>query len=118
MTTYNFPTHVKGDTFKSKKIQISSIKDEISSFLDLTGCQITIQFKGSVNSPVVFDFKTSNSTILITNATEGEFELQSRIINVLASTYVYDVQITFPDSSVKTYFRGSMKVESDVTRTS
>lgn len=116
MTTYNFPTCVKGDTFKSRKLKI--LVNNNTTFLNLTGCQILMQFKLNVNSNTIFEFKTSDSSILITDAINGEFQMISKILDFLPSTYIYDTQITFPDGTIKTYFKGSLKIEADVSRNS
>lgn len=114
--TYNFPSHVKGDTFRKRKITITKVINEVISKEDLTGCEIIIQFKSTPTSPIQYQFSTLDNSILISNPSEGEFELQDKIIDVSPITYIYDCQIKFPDSRVKTYFGGKHTIVNDVSR--
>jgi hypothetical protein len=94
---YNFPEHKRGTTFENHKIIISK---------NLTGCQIIMQFKSNYGSKMAYEFKTSDNSILITNPSIGEFELQKRLLDVPKGTYNYDGLIIFSDSSKKVYFEG------------
>lgn len=114
--TYNFPSHVKGDTFRKRKITITKIINGVTTKEDLTDCIIILQFKSTPTSPVKYEFTTIDESILITDPLEGEFELQDKILDVSPLTYVYDCQIKFPDTRVKTYFGGKHTIVDDVSR--
>jgi hypothetical protein len=95
--TYNFPKHRRGTTFNAQTFTIGK---------DLTGATILMQFKENNNSKLIYEFKTADNTILITNAATGQFELQERILDVPKTNYLYDCLITFPSGEKKVYFEG------------
>ena len=93
--------HIKGDTWDGVEI-IATTKDEngASIPLDITGCDIIAQFK--INTSTVFEFKTSDNTILVPNPTTGQFFLAPRKMDVEANTYKFDIEVTYPDGTVET----------------
>jgi hypothetical protein len=98
-TEYNFPKHKRGTTFEAQTLRLEGV--------DLTGAVILMQFKENNSSAISYEFKTADSSILITNAASGEFELQERILDVPSCTYLYDCLITFPSGKKKVYFEGA-----------
>lgn len=109
---YNIPNHRRGDTWDG----ISSISLSANGVpLNLSGAEIAMQFRQSVDSPVAFEFTTSNNKILITNPLEGTFTIPPMIIDVPFQTYYYDLQITFASGRKKTYMEGYWKIIPDIT---
>lgn len=104
--TYNFSDHIKGDTFNQKNINFG---------FDITDAKIEINFKTQVNSKTSFFWSTVDNSITITDGVNGNIILNSKIIDVAAGTYQYDLQITFADGRVRTYFNGKMIILQDVT---
>lgn len=96
---YNFPDHKSGTTFDAQKMVLTG--------LNLTGATILMQFKELNNSKVIYEFKTSDNTILLTNPGAGEFELQERILEVPKCKYYFDCLITLASGDKKVYFEGS-----------
>ena len=41
--------------------------------------------------------------------------MKSRIINQKVGTYASDLQVTFPDGTVYTYFKASLQILQDIT---
>ena len=118
MTVYNFPMQTRGNTFKARKLVIEILNNNITTPLNLTGCAILIQFKLTTRFNAFLEWNTADNSILITDAVNGEFEMQQTLLDVTPSIYMYDVQVTFPDGTVKTYFKGNFKIEADVSRNS
>jgi hypothetical protein len=101
MSIYNFPDHIKGDTFKSRLITLG---------FDITGGSVKMEFKATGDSLKTFEFSTLDGTIIITNYLIGEIQLQSRQINNRIGNYNYTFKLTNSNLDVKTYFKGSIKI--------
>lgn len=89
-----FANHKKGDTWSGADIKVNGY--------DLTDSQILSQFKVSENGPVVFEFKTQDNTISFTNPSQGMFKFNKRILDYPATTYYFDIQVTFQNGDVLT----------------
>jgi hypothetical protein len=111
--------HIKGDTWDGFKFKIED-ETEVNSGVyeprNLTGCVIIAQFKKEPNGTVVFEFKTSDNTITIPTPANGEFILMPRIVDVPATTYVFDVQITYPNGVVESFDPEYWRITQDVSR--
>ena len=89
MATYNFPDHIKGDTFKGTEFEVFA--DETP--LDLSGYRIRMHIKTiPTASTVLHSFDTEDNTISMTNAAVGKFTLNPVIIDLPERTYVYDIE--------------------------
>jgi len=106
MTAYNFPNHRKGDTFRSRQINLG---------FNITGATIKMQFRLLGASNFSFEWSTTNNTFLVTNATLGIITMSKRILDFKPDTYIYDLQITDSNSDVTTYFEGSILIVQDKT---
>ena len=107
--------HKKGDTFDQVGFQVK-INDVV---VDLTGALIRMQLRKSYNDTQAALTLTSvgNAGITITNATQGEFKINEQIIDIEAYNYVYDVQITFADGTVKSsWIYGGFNITNEVTK--
>lgn len=104
---------IKNDTFSSVEFVFY---DNLGSPIDLTGCTIQIQFRfRSKTGAIVKDISTG-SGITLTDAANGTFEIDKFTpVDWAADCYYYDVQVTFTDSTIKTYVWGQVKVLQDVT---
>jgi len=106
MTTYNFPNHLKGDTFLAKQIDLG---------FSVVGAIIEMQFRVQGSSTFTFEWSTVNNTITVSNASLGIIIMNQRILDFYPTNYVYDFQITDASGNVKTYFKGSLLIEQDIT---
>jgi hypothetical protein len=104
-TGYN--KYRKGDTFDGRKI--------IFPF-SMVGVSVLIQFKELSSLSLTFEYKTSDGTITTLNALSGEIFLTPRKMDYPASTYTYDVQLTFPNGKTKTYLQDKLILFTDVSR--
>lgn len=89
------------------------------STVNLTGSTITGSIRKEYTSPVVGSF-----TIVGTNLAAGQFSLvlPKTVTSVLPinatskiTSYVFDVQITYPSGSVETVITGYLKMQHQVT---
>ena len=112
-TTYNFPDHIKGDTYDGTQftIQVNG------SALDLTGASIKMSMKlDKTQTTADLELTTDNGGIVISNPpTSGVFIVGNQIINPEVGNYYYDIQITLSDLRVKTYISGRWKIKQDIT---
>jgi hypothetical protein len=107
-------THIKGDTFDEVAFQLKIN----TTVVNLTGATIRMQLRKSYSDTVAALSLTSVSSagITITNATNGEFKINTQIIDIPVYNYVYDIQITLASGVVKTYVQGGFNITNEVTR--
>ena len=105
--------NTKGDTFNEVafKLQINSID------VDLSDAVIKMQLKKSYKDSATILSLTSVASdgITITDGAAGEFKINEQIIDIPVHNYVYDIQITFEDNTVKTYIKGMFNILNEVT---
>ncbi len=104
--TYDFPDHVKGDTFAG--IQFTVVVN--SSALILTGASIKAKFIGGYG----FTYTLSTiSGLTITGTLTGIFKVDVQTINWVADIYNYDIEIILQDGTIHTYLKGSWTILQD-----
>jgi hypothetical protein len=82
----------------------------------LTGSTITIQVRKTASSPdVLLTLSTTDSSIAIGGVNYNQITL-SKVVNLTAGSYVYDMNVTFPSGLVKTYVWGTFFVQEDITK--
>jgi leucyl aminopeptidase (aminopeptidase T) len=109
--TYNMPNHYKGDTFEAITFTIK----ENGVVVDLTGTTIRIDFKKDAINSHEKTSKTLGNGITLTDAVNGAVSIDSFVNNWDVGKYIYDAEITFPDGTINTYFKGTLTVIQDVT---
>lgn len=94
--------HTKGTTFDGLEI-FAQEENELNVLepIDLTDVEAIAQFKISIDGPVIFEFNTTDETILIPEPLSGKLYFASRIIDYPAKTYLFDVKLKFPDGRIK-----------------
>mgnify|MGYP007071585948 CR=1 FL=1 len=104
--------HIKGDTFNGLFITINLNGVPI----DLTDVNIRSHFRlGSKSGCKVKKFDLDNG-IVVTDAVNGQFEmLVDTLIDWDAGSWVFDVEIEFPDGTIKTYYEDTLNVIQDIT---
>lgn len=108
--TYDFPDAVKGDNYSDKLFEIKL--NNVAA--NLTGASIKMRLFNSYYNPV--EFTTSNSKIVITDASAGKFKVVFGKITLEPAIYKHDIEITFADGAVKTWIKGTIKVLADITQ--
>ena len=106
-------THKRGDTFDAVDFKFTVN----SSDLDLTGCVLKMQLKREYGGTVFLSLTSVGSAgITITNAAQGRFKINKQIINIDSYNYIYDIELTKLDGTVKTYVSGNFLITNDITR--
>lgn len=81
--------------------------------IDLTGSMMKITFRHPVHTWTL----ETGAGITYRAATEGKAEVDKiNSLQVPAVTYNGDVQVTFPDGTIKTYFDIELTVSDDITK--
>ncbi len=105
MANWNIGKHIKGDTFNQRKITFP---------FDITDCIIKMQFKINPVGNASFEWSTENDTFEKISSTE--IIMKSRILDVTVYNYIADLEVTFQDGDVYTYFTANLQVIQDITR--
>lgn len=106
-------SHIQGDTFEI--VNFAVVKN--STALNLTGAVIKMQLKKECGGVPILSFTSvASAGLTITNAAGGLFKINKQIINIPEFNYLYDIEITFSDGTVKTWVEGNFVVKCDITR--
>ena len=111
--------HYRGDTWDGMELLIEDLEDDnvtVIGPLDLTGCVVDAHFKTSPRGSAIFKFSTTDASITIANPTAGIIRFNEKKIDTEPGTYFFDIQITFPDASIKTILQDSWTILNDITR--
>lgn len=113
MAKFNFPEHIKGDTFDGYTFTLSLNDLPI----DLTGASIIMELKKFKEQTTAdLTLSTNNSKIsILSPSTDGKFQIIPQIIDISAFNYFYDIQITFSSGVVKTYIEGRWRIKQDIS---
>ena len=82
--------------------------------LDLTGASIRMQVRKTRSQAPVISIELA-SGLTIVNAIAGEFQIDKQVFSAPPTTYIYDIEITLADGTIKSYIKGNFKVSGDVT---
>ncbi|PKN93026.1 MAG: hypothetical protein CVU44_11380 [Chloroflexi bacterium HGW-Chloroflexi-6] len=113
METYNFPDHLRGDTFDAIifEVLVNSVA------LNLTGATVRIDLRK--NGELYYRLKnnpgTGEGSITVTDAAAGKFRVDEQIIDIPGNVYSHDIEITLASGRKKTYAGGSWTIREDVT---
>ena len=113
MNTFDINTY-KGDTWNGIK-SVELLKSGVPIVIPDTA-KIYMQIKTDSEDTIsVLSLSTDNGTIDIIDGPNGKFRINPIIVNIAAGSYVYDVQINFSSTEIKTYLKGNFTVVQDVT---
>ena len=123
--------HFVGDTWNGMELLLEDLEADgvtVIGPVDLTGCSIRSQFRKSAKGGVAFEFKTEDETIKIVDYVElDENDVEvSRVANCVAqyqprdmdfdaASYIFDVEVTFPDGCIKTLLKSGWNLINDVS---
>lgn len=111
--TYDFPNHIKGDTFNglSFTVTVNTVA------LNLAGSSIKMELKLNKRpeTAVAKTFSTTDNSILITEPSNGKFQIAKQVIDISANIYFYDLEITLQSGDIYTYISGKWQILQDIT---
>ncbi len=104
----------KGDTFA---LTFDVVNESDDSDFVFTSHTAKLQVKvNREDSNSILEFNTTDNSIILTT---GSLSLQksATIMNSIESgQYFYDLEITFPDSTIQTWLKGKFVLNQDTTR--
>jgi len=112
MTNYNFSVQ-RGDT--AEALQFRFLVNGVP--LNLTSASVLCQFRKTVNAVPALAL-TQLAGITINAPTDGQLRINSQIFSIPTGAYLYDIEITLADTSVKTYVGGTLNVLETISRAS
>ena len=107
----DYKAHVRGDTINERIFTLTKTINLVETPIDLTNSDIQADFKLNNNT----ELKELGSGITMIDATLGKFKIDSFTLPKVG-TWDYDVQITFPSGLIKTWVKGVISIENDVTK--
>ena len=103
--------HKKGDTWDGVEFHFESSATvagvEVFTDIDLTNYSFSAKFKASPQGSVIFEFSTGDGTITIPTPANGKIYFMSRVMNVVAQRYIFDIQMIAPDGKITTISDGA-----------
>ena len=105
ITIYN------GDTYSGVEFEI--IVNSVA--LNLTGSSIKMEVRKHRDDEPIITLTNGNG-LTITDMLGGKFTIDEQILSGEPGNYIYDIQITLADSTIKTYIKGDFVIEGDVTQ--
>jgi hypothetical protein len=110
--TYTIPAHRRGDTWDG----INSIIINVNGVpINLTNAVVKMEFRQSLDSPVILTLTSEDGSIEIFNALNGNIRIPPKKIEIPFGKYLYDLQVTYLDGVVKTYMEGTWEIKPDIT---
>jgi hypothetical protein len=70
-----------------------------------------MQLRKDAGTPVIY-----TPSLTITNAINGEFEIDEQIIDVCAGIYKYDIEIALANGEIHSWVKGFFEITNDITR--
>lgn len=103
-------------------IRTTTFKEVLFNFkingvnVDLTDYVIEMKVRKEYQGKIYLDFTSvANAGITITDAVNGNFKINTQIINVDSYNYIWDMKFTDGNGVSKIYFGGEFLIENNVT---
>ena len=110
MTEYDIEVY-NNDTYNGCLVEV--IVNTVP--LNLTGASIKMQVRKIRENAPVIEIDT-DAGITITDAANGKFQIDEQVFTVeTPGTFLYDIEITLLDGTVKTYVKGNFVITGDIT---
>lgn len=109
---YNYPNQYKGDTLDAMTFQVTDKDTGLP--IDLSGATFKCQFRQPFKGKQVKEI-TGGSGITLTAPSIGKITIDAFIVTWDPGVYLYDIEATFVDGTVKTYIKGTINIISDNT---
>lgn len=109
---FRIPDHKKGTTWDGISFLVTEEdENKVEQPVDYTGCQLVARFKNRRTGSVIFEFKTSNGSIVfgtgeISDPTTGEIVLKKRKMDVQAYDYFFEIVEEQADEDVYPILEG------------
>lgn len=109
--TYDFEDTLKNDTILERTFTVTKTVEGVTNPVDLSDATIKAFFSSSVHR-VKLSSEGETPEIEITDGANGVFKINPFKIDKIGD-YEYDIEITFPDGTVRTWIKGSISILQD-----
>jgi len=111
---FDWPAQYAGDTAGSQSFTIT--RNELP--IDLTGAVVRMQVRECGRPIPILSLSSAagGTGIVIVDAPNGMIRVGYFRNPPAPGAYVYDLEVTFADGTVKTYLRGSYTIDGEVTQ--
>ena len=111
---YNLTPTIAGDTFNGVQFTVTLTSGGTTAPIDLTDMGIKVVFKKQGQSTVISTLEIG-SGITLDDAENGVFSIDEFTAFTTPYTYVYDMEFTYSNGTVKTYLKGNFEVLEQIT---
>lgn len=105
----DFPKQYRGTSFKGRRITLSRTDGGVTTPIDLTGAVINMNFRTAPSQPITKTF-VNNSGITVVDAVNGVLNIDSFMVNLAPTKYIYELKVTYPSGVVDVYLTGTFEV--------
>jgi hypothetical protein len=114
-TISNLPGAVNFKVYQNDTLtKTLTITDDADAAIDLSAATIKMEVRAAVASTVLFTFETGDG-ITVGGADDNVITI-SKLVDITAGSYLYDLEITYSGGEVQTLIKGSFTVTADITR--
>jgi len=108
---YNLPTGYRGDTYGPI---IFRFYNSSGSGINLSGVAGALQVREGQNLPILVQWLTTDNSMSITGNVVTLLPKSGSCMRMMPGNYSYDLQL-ISGSSIRTYVKGSLPIEGDIT---
>lgn len=107
------PPIFKGNTFDGLVLTLSKNVDGVITPIDLTDADVLIQFKLNFGGQVIFEFKLSDNSLIISET--NKITLNKKDMLYDAHKYIGDMKVTLANQDIQTYCKFEWEILNVVT---
>lgn len=112
---YNIPTQYNGDTFEQVTFKFYTTSSDSGNELDLSNSTPKMDIRRDNSRGKVVKQLTIGNGLEWVDQANGQLRTTSFLIDWGGGKYVYDLQVSYSQTSVQTYIRGTINVTEDIT---
>ena len=107
------PSIYRGNTFNGLVLTLSKNIDGVITPIDLTDADVLIQFKLNYKDTVVFEFKLTDNSLIISET--NKIILAKKRMLFDAHKYIGDMKVTLANQDIQTYCKFEWEILNVVT---
>lgn len=107
------PSIYRGNTFDGLVLRLSRNVDGFVTPIDLTNADVLIQFKLNYLGAVIFEFKLSDNSLIISETNKITLAKKDMLFN--AHKYIGDMKVTLANEDIQTYCKFQWEILEVVT---
>jgi hypothetical protein len=111
--TKKIPSIYRGNTFDGLVLTLSRNVDGVITPIDLTDADVLIQFKLNYAGAVVFEFKLSDNSLIISETNKITLAKKDMLFD--AHKYIGDMKVTLANDDIQTYCKFQWEILDVVT---